>query len=70
MHPILFAVGRFVVPSHEAMIGLGVCAAAAVFWAEARRRGVAGDERLLWVVAGLFVVYFAIAPIEDLLGVS
>jgi AGZA family xanthine/uracil permease-like MFS transporter len=25
---------------------------------------------LLWVVAGLFVIYFAIAPIEDLLGVS
>jgi len=25
---------------------------------------------LLWTVAALFVVYFAIAPIEDLLGVS
>ncbi len=52
MHPILFTVGRFVVPSHDAFIGLGVLAAAAVFFVEARRRGVAGDERLLWVVAG------------------
>ncbi len=25
---------------------------------------------LLWAVAGLFVVYFAIDPIEQLLGVS
>jgi AGZA family xanthine/uracil permease-like MFS transporter len=25
---------------------------------------------LLWVVAALFVVYFAIDPVEDLLGVS
>ena len=25
---------------------------------------------LLWVVAALFVVYFAIGPIEDLLGIS
>jgi AGZA family xanthine/uracil permease-like MFS transporter len=25
---------------------------------------------LLWVVAVLFVIYFALAPIEDLLGIS
>lgn len=25
---------------------------------------------LLWIIAALFVVYFAITPIEDLLGVS
>jgi len=25
---------------------------------------------LLWVVAALFVVYFALAPIEDLLGIT
>ncbi|GJG87824.1 diacylglyceryl transferase [Gemmatimonadetes bacterium T265] len=52
MHPTLFTIGRFAVPSHEAFVGLGVAAAAVVFFAEARRRGVAGDERLLWVVAG------------------
>ena len=34
-------------------------------------RGKARDVHwLLWVVAALFVVYFAIDPVEQLLGVS
>jgi prolipoprotein diacylglyceryltransferase len=52
MRPILLTVGPFAVPSHEALVALGVAAAGAVFLAEARRRGVAHDERLLWVVVG------------------
>ena len=34
-------------------------------------RGKAGEVNwLLWVVSALFVVYFAIEPVEQLLGVS
>src|SRR4051794_1150271 len=51
MRPILFHVGAWAVPSHEAFIFLGVVAAAFVFWREAARRGTF-DERLLWIVAG------------------
>lgn len=52
MHPILLRLGPVDVPSHAAFILLGVLAAAAVFRHEARRRGVWGDERVLWIVAG------------------
>jgi prolipoprotein diacylglyceryltransferase len=52
MRPILFTVGPLALPAHEALVGLGVAAAAVVFFAEARRRGVAHDERLLWIVVG------------------
>ena len=52
MHPILFHVGPLAVPSHGALILLGVLAATAVFRREALRRGVWGDERILWIVAG------------------
>jgi phosphatidylglycerol---prolipoprotein diacylglyceryl transferase len=55
MHPILLHVGPLAVPSHGAFILLGVLAAAAVFRGEARRRGVWGDERVLWIVAGTLV---------------
>lgn len=52
MHPILLRLGPFVVPSHDAFVLLGVLAAAALFRHEARRRGMWGDERLPWIVAG------------------
>jgi phosphatidylglycerol---prolipoprotein diacylglyceryl transferase len=52
MYPTLARLGPFEVPAHATFILLGVIAAALVFRHEARRRGVAGDERLLWIVAG------------------
>ena len=55
MRPILLHVGGLAVPAHETFILLGVLAAAAVFRHEARRRGVWGDERVLWIVAGTLV---------------
>jgi prolipoprotein diacylglyceryl transferase len=51
MHPVLFYVGPWPVPSHEAFIFLGVVAATVVFWVRAERQGPF-DERLLWIVAG------------------
>ena len=51
MHPILFHIGQFAVPSHEFFVLLGAVAATAVFAIEARRRRLS-DERLLWIVAG------------------
>ena len=54
MRPVLFHVGSWPVPSHEAFIFLGVVAATFVFWREAERRGPL-DERLLWIVAGTLV---------------
>ena len=51
MHPVLFRVGSWPVPSHEAFIFLGVVAATVVFWRQAERQGPL-DERLLWIVAG------------------
>jgi phosphatidylglycerol---prolipoprotein diacylglyceryl transferase len=54
MHPVLLRWGTLVLPSHEALVLLGVLTAMVVFFAETRRRGVT-DERLLWVVAGALV---------------
>jgi prolipoprotein diacylglyceryl transferase len=51
MHPILFRAGPLAVPSHDALVLLGVLAGAAVFFREAGRRGVM-SEQLLWIVAG------------------
>ena len=51
MHPVLFHIGTWPVPSHEAFIFLGVVAATMVFWRQADRSGPF-DERLLWIVAG------------------
>jgi prolipoprotein diacylglyceryl transferase len=51
LHPILFHVGDFAVASHPFFIGLGLFAAAALFFHEARRRGTL-DDRLFWVVIG------------------
>ncbi|MGK5500940.1 NCS2 family permease [Streptomyces sp. URMC 125] len=48
-------------------IGAGFVAYAAVKTAVGRRREV---PALMWAVAGLFVVYFAIDPLEQLLGVG
>ncbi|KWX02889.1 NCS2 family permease [Carbonactinospora thermoautotrophica] len=48
-------------------IGAGFVSYAAIKLAQRRAREV---HPLLWVVAALFVVYFAIAPIEELLGVK
>ena len=54
MHPVLFYVARWPVPSHEAFIFLGVVAATFVFWLRAEHQGPF-DERLLWIVAGTLV---------------
>ena len=54
MHPILFQLGPVAVRSHELFILLGVLAAAAVFVAEARRRGRMSDQ-MLWIVVGTLV---------------
>ena len=51
MRPVLFHIGGWAVPSHEAFIFLGVVAATVVFWRRAERQGPF-DERLLWIVAG------------------
>ncbi|TDE10908.1 NCS2 family permease [Jiangella asiatica] len=48
-------------------IGAGFLAYVIIKLARGKARQV---HPLLWVVAAMFVVYFAIAPIEDLLGVS
>ena len=52
MHPTLFRVGAYDVPSHDAFILFGVIVTALVFRHEARRLGVWGDERVPWIVAG------------------
>ena len=52
MHPILFHLGPIPIAAHATLILLGVLAAAIVFRHEARRHGVWGDERILWIVAG------------------
>jgi len=53
--------------SITAGIGAGFVAYVVLAVATGRARQVSA---LMWVVAGLFVVYFAIAPVERLLGVS
>jgi len=55
MRPVLVHVGPLAIPSHGTFILLGVLAAFVSFRVEARRRGVWGDERLLWIVAGALV---------------
>ncbi len=52
MLPILFRVGRVDVPTHDAFLVLGTLVAIGLFALEARRRGLAGDERLWWVAVG------------------
>jgi AGZA family xanthine/uracil permease-like MFS transporter len=47
-------------------IGAGFLSFVVIKIAKGKAREV---HPLLWIVAALFVVYFAIAPIEDLLGV-
>jgi len=54
MHPILFTIGPFSVPSHEFFVGLGFLVGLAVFILETRRRH-AWDERLFPVIAGIVV---------------
>jgi len=39
-------------------------------WTIPSRPGVSSGRALLWVAAVLFVVYFAIDPIKQVLGVS
>jgi phosphatidylglycerol---prolipoprotein diacylglyceryl transferase len=53
IHPVLFHVGPFGVPTHDFFVGLGVTAAFTVF--ALRLRGTAYDERLWGVVAGALV---------------
>jgi len=48
-------------------IGAGFLAFVAIKLARGKARQV---HPLLWIVSALFVVYFAISPIEDLLGVA
>lgn len=54
MHPVLFHVGPFAVPSHGFFVGLALLLGGLVFAGETRRRQV-WDDRLLVVVAGLLV---------------
>ena len=51
MHPTLFHIAGFAVPSHDTFVFLGVLAAGFVFARETKTRGAA-DERLLWIIAG------------------
>ena len=51
MRPILFHVGPIGIPTHDFFVLVGVVTAVAVFFHEARRRGVL-SEPLVWVVVG------------------
>ncbi len=53
LHPVLFRLGPFGVPTHDFFVGLAVLAALAFF--VLRLRGTAYDERLWGVVAGALV---------------
>ena len=55
MYPVLFEVDGVPVGSHDVFVLLGVVVAASWFLVECRRRGIAGDERLLWIVGGALV---------------
>jgi prolipoprotein diacylglyceryl transferase len=55
MRPVFFHVGAAPIGSHDFFIALGLLAAALVFFAEARRRGML-DEDLLWIVAGTLLM--------------
>jgi prolipoprotein diacylglyceryl transferase len=44
MHPVLFHIGSLGVGSHNFFVTLGVLAATAVYFAEARRRGVLSED--------------------------
>jgi len=48
-------------------IGAGFISYVVLQAARGRAREV---HPLMWVISALFVVYFALAPIEDLLGIS
>lgn len=80
MLPTLFTIGGWPVPTHGFFVLLGVLAATAVFFYEARRRRML-DERILGVVVGTLLcgavgaklstlwVYLEVAPEPSLLGV-
>lgn len=54
MRPLLFEVLGFGIPTHEAFVALGVAIAAAVYFLEARRKGVL-SEQTAWVAVGALV---------------
>lgn len=54
MHPVLFEVLGWRVPTHESFVGLGVAVAAAVYFWEARRKGLL-SEQTAWVAVGALV---------------
>ncbi len=80
MLPYLFTIGGWPVPTHGFFVLMGVLAATAVFFYEARRRRML-DERILGVVAGTLLcgavgaklstlwIYMSAAPDPSLLGV-
>jgi prolipoprotein diacylglyceryltransferase len=54
MHPVLFALGDYLVETHNFFIALGLGVAAILFYLEARRRGEV-SEQMLWIVAGSLI---------------
>jgi len=53
--PVLFHVGRFPVPTHDALTLLGLIVAVGIFALDARRNGVVRDPRLWWIVYGVLI---------------
>jgi phosphatidylglycerol---prolipoprotein diacylglyceryl transferase len=79
MLPILFHVGPFAVGTHDFFVLLGCLAATAVYFYEARRRGMLGEQTTLIAIGALFYgavaarlstawQYIAFAPQPTLLG--
>ena len=54
MRPVLFEVLGWGVPTHEFFVGLGVAVASAVYFWEARRKGLL-SEQTAWVAVGALV---------------
>ena len=54
MVPVLFRLGPVEIGTHDVFVGLGVCTALLLFWAEGRRRNV-HDPRLWTIAAGSLV---------------
>lgn len=79
MRPILFYIGQYPIGTHDFFVLLGVLAATAVFFYEARRREVL-NEQLVWIAVGSLLTgaliaklstawqYIALAPEPSLWG--
>jgi len=78
--PVLFHLGRFPVGTHDFFVLLGVAAATAIYFYEARRRRML-HEQTIWIAIGALACgalaaklstawqYFVVAPQPSLLGV-